>query len=121
MTLVALQGRSGGNPRAGAWASWSARWANSKSTFALVVLLWLCWPNLGNHNAHAYPNSDPGFEVGVPGLSLWGCCAGEERRETAGRCLGELVRKMGERVLATIIPILAQGMQASKVMIMSWF
>ena len=44
-------------------------------------------------------------------LSLF---VGEERRETAGRCLGELVRKMGERVLRTIIPILAQGMQASK-------
>ena len=42
-------------------------------------------------------------------------CSGEERRETAGRCLGELVRKMGERVLATIIPILAQGMEAPKV------
>ena len=41
--------------------------------------------------------------------------AGEERRETAGRCLGELVRKMGERVLSTIIPILAQGMEAPKV------
>ena len=29
----------------------------------------------------------------------------------AGRCLGELVRKMGDRVLQQIIPILVKGMQ----------
>ncbi len=29
----------------------------------------------------------------------------------AGRCLGELVRKMGDRVLQQIIPILVRGMQ----------
>ncbi len=28
----------------------------------------------------------------------------------AGRCLGELVRKMGDRVLTHIIPILQKGM-----------
>ena len=32
----------------------------------------------------------------------------------AGRCLGELVRKMGDRVLQQIIPILQQGMQVGK-------
>lgn len=41
-----------------------------------------------------------------------GCLAEEEeeRRESAGRCLGELVRKMGDRVLMQILPILKAGM-----------
>ncbi|XP_074569489.1 LOW QUALITY PROTEIN: protein ILITYHIA-like [Curcuma longa] len=34
-----------------------------------------------------------------------------ERRQVAGRALGELVRKLGERVLPSIIPILAQGLK----------
>jgi len=34
-----------------------------------------------------------------------------ERRQVAGRSLGELVRKLGERVLPSIIPILAKGLE----------
>ncbi|KAL9436557.1 hypothetical protein AB3S75_022580 [Citrus x aurantiifolia] len=34
-----------------------------------------------------------------------------ERRQVAGRALGELVRKLGERVLPSIIPILSRGLK----------
>ncbi|XP_062212235.1 protein ILITYHIA-like [Phragmites australis] len=34
-----------------------------------------------------------------------------ERQQVAGRSLGELVRKLGERVLPSIIPILSQGLK----------
>lgn len=37
--------------------------------------------------------------------------ASSERRQVAGRSLGELVRKLGERVLPLIIPILSQGLK----------
>ncbi|XP_024025150.1 protein ILITYHIA [Morus notabilis] len=36
-----------------------------------------------------------------------------ERRQVAGRALGELVRKLGERVLPLIIPILSKGLKDS--------
>ena len=36
--------------------------------------------------------------------------SGSDQRTGASRCLGELVRKLAERVLPTIVPILQQGL-----------
>ena len=38
----------------------------------------------------------------------------EDRRQTAGKCLGELVRKLGERVLPEIFPILRDGLDPGR-------
>jgi hypothetical protein len=35
---------------------------------------------------------------------------GEDQRTTAGRCLGELVRKLGDHMLPELVPILTQGL-----------
>ncbi len=35
---------------------------------------------------------------------------GADQRTTASRCLGELVKKLAERVLSTIVPILQEGL-----------
>jgi len=40
---------------------------------------------------------------------------GEDGRQTAGRCLGELVRKTGEKFLPTIVPILRDGTESQDV------
>jgi hypothetical protein len=36
--------------------------------------------------------------------------SGADQRTSASRCLGELVRKLAERVLPTIVPILQKGL-----------
>eukprot|EP00884_Botryococcus_braunii_P017378 jgi/Botrbrau1/4323/Bobra.0232s0015.1 len=40
--------------------------------------------------------------------------SGEERQQMAGRCLGELVRKMGGRVIHQIMPIMSAGIQSEE-------
>ena len=37
--------------------------------------------------------------------------SGADQRTGASRCLGELVRKLAERVLPTIVPILQEGLK----------
>ena len=37
----------------------------------------------------------------------------DDRRQTASRCLGELVRKLGERVLGEVFPIFSEGLENS--------
>ena len=46
----------------------------------------------------------------IAGLSA----ADDDRRQTASRCLGELVRKLGERVLGEVFPIFSDGLANSE-------
>jgi len=43
--------------------------------------------------------------------TMSGCS--EERQQTASRCLGEVVRKLGDRVLTSILPILREGLSSN--------
>ena len=40
--------------------------------------------------------------------------ASEERQQVAGKTLGDIVRKLGERVLGQIVPVVVQGLEAGK-------
>ena len=53
--------------------------------------------------------------MGMPGNTFPFSLSGEDGRQTAGRCLGELVRKTGERFLPTIVPILKDGTESEDV------
>ncbi len=104
--------------RQGALAVWKVLVPNAPKALReiLPALVPMLIDLLSGSGAEAGATSgvlDVSTGVALPGVALRDSSGmhGEERRLVAGRCLGDVVRKLGDRVLPDVIPILRDGVR----------